>query len=209
MSERQIAELAGHLTRFQHCFGTMPNADRQWVIQNTEEAIRLFAAAVQHRLCGNSLYRRADPHLHNLEAVERFVVGEKFVVNLHGELPISHIDEGFQKMFGEVVEERVPAATVLERRLIREATSEQILNQLGFKRKEEFKYAHTALAHVFDYLTRLATDRSKGYFFFVAKEDDLWAVSAIWSRLGWRIYAAPASARSSQKWDIDDRLVAC
>ena len=50
MSEQQqISKLAGALTEHQHHFGAMPIEDRQWVIQNTKDAITLFTQAVRNR----------------------------------------------------------------------------------------------------------------------------------------------------------------
>ena len=49
MSEQQISKLAGVLVEHQRHFGEMSTKDRQWVIQNTEVAIGLFAKAVKNR----------------------------------------------------------------------------------------------------------------------------------------------------------------
>ena len=51
MSEQQnqISVLAGALVTHQRRFSKMPTEDRQWAIQNTEEAIGLFAEAVKNR----------------------------------------------------------------------------------------------------------------------------------------------------------------
>ena len=51
MSEqrKQISKLAAALVEYQDNFGSMSTADRQWAIQNTKEAIGLFAKAVKNR----------------------------------------------------------------------------------------------------------------------------------------------------------------
>lgn len=50
MSEQQISKLAGALTEHQDYFSVMSTEDRQWAIQNTKDAITLFAEAVKTRV---------------------------------------------------------------------------------------------------------------------------------------------------------------
>ncbi len=52
--QKQISKLAGALTEHQRHFGEMPIEDRQWVIQNTKDAIILFAEAVKNRDSGKA-----------------------------------------------------------------------------------------------------------------------------------------------------------
>jgi hypothetical protein len=49
MSEQQLNKLVASLVEHQRAFDSMPSDDRQWVIQNTKDAIALFTQAVRHR----------------------------------------------------------------------------------------------------------------------------------------------------------------
>ncbi len=65
MSEQQnqISVLAGALVTHQRRFSKMPTEDRQWAIQNTEEAIGLFAEAVKNRNGKATETKKADTSL--------------------------------------------------------------------------------------------------------------------------------------------------
>src|SRR3989344_5658306 len=78
MSERQISELAGALTRHQHHFGKMSTDDRQWVIQNTEAAIGLFADAVKNRAATEVKKRLKFIRPVSLSAIPEFIAADKF-----------------------------------------------------------------------------------------------------------------------------------
>ncbi len=47
--QRQISKLVAALTEHQHNFGVLSSEDRQWVIQNTQNAITLFTDVVKNR----------------------------------------------------------------------------------------------------------------------------------------------------------------
>ncbi len=49
MSEQQVAKLAGAIVEHQRHFNSMSTDDRQWAIQNTVDAIKLFAESVGRR----------------------------------------------------------------------------------------------------------------------------------------------------------------
>src|SRR3989338_4608008 len=83
MSEQQISKLVGALTEHQRHFGKMPTDDRQWVIQNTEAAIILFADVVKNRgrIEVKKLLERLSVTI-ALPVVKEFTVKDNFVVNV-------------------------------------------------------------------------------------------------------------------------------
>lgn len=49
-TKQQIPTLAGAIVSNQNCFEPLPSDDTQWAIENTEEAMAIFVAAIQNRV---------------------------------------------------------------------------------------------------------------------------------------------------------------
>ena len=124
----------------------------------------------------------------NLSAVDRFVVSEKFKVDVNGELPISYLGDNLWENFLDLVEENVPAMTVRKRKLLKSSPDKRILAALGDNNLDKIEKARTYLAHVFEFLK--TADRNKWYVFYVAdKNGNVWAVFAAWNVGGWDVGA--------------------
>ncbi len=55
LTKQQISLLSTRLVEFQNKFSSMSKEDRQWVIQNTSEAIKMFIEAVKNRKIDKSV----------------------------------------------------------------------------------------------------------------------------------------------------------
>lgn len=129
---------------------------------------------------------------------DRFVAQDKFVIDTHGELPISYLDKNFERNFLDFVENRVKAVTLKQRNLLRRSADGPILSALGGVGK-----AKIALAHVFDFL--ITADVSRHFIFYVADGSGTpWALYASWNVRGWHIEANPVTR--SGVW-VGGRLV--
>ena len=141
MSERQISELAGALTRHQHHFGQMPTDDRQWIIQNTEAAIGLFAAAVKNRVVApvKQLLERLSASV-AVPAVKDFTAKEHFVVDTSkkAKVKISYLGNNLKKNFLPKVEsDEVAAEELAINKLLEYAYDPAIITALGGEAKVE------------------------------------------------------------------------
>ncbi len=100
MSEQQIAKLAGSIIEFQRFFRSMPEEDRQWVIQNTKDAIGIFIGAIKNREEA-PLRKLFVPVEVVIPKVYGFVAAEHFVVDTSpsAKVKISELGGLFQASF--------------------------------------------------------------------------------------------------------------
>ncbi len=116
-----------------------------------------------------------------------FVASQKWVVDRNGELPISSLSENIRTHFLGLIEENVPAATLKQRKLLKNSGDTSIISAYGGQAKVKIPFAH-----VFEYLK--TADRTEWYVFYVIGTDGyLWAVYAFWDNRGWDVDARVAT----------------
>jgi hypothetical protein len=177
MSEQQISKLAGTLVEHQRHFTRMPKEDRQWVIQNAEAAIGLFADAVKNRIAVavNKLLERLSGAI-NIPVVRQFVATEKFRPGKTIDcIKVGWLGDNFKKNFLPKVEKHEVAAEELAtNKLLQNSLDPAIITALGGEEKVE-----VSLGQFWEFL-KMADQK----FWYVAyirdTEDVLWAVSARW-----------------------------
>lgn len=196
MSERQIAEVAGTLVRHQHHFGVMSTEDRQWVIQNTETAIGLFAEAVKNR--GNGKATEPKKLLKFVTTVpvgasEGFKATDHFKVDTkNAEVRIAWLGDNFKEHFGRKVEGATEAAEIRVHALTKPSLDAPIIAELGEK-------AEITLGQFFAAIAKQGTGEEGPLFvndyaniaYIRDVKGILWVVGAYWNAVdgGWFVGA--------------------
>jgi len=128
----------------------------------------------------------------DVQAVERFVARDKFVVNHNGEVPINYLGDNFAQNFLDVVEENVSAGTLKQHTLLNPSFDIPILSALGDQDPTNIEKARCALAHIFAYLK--TADRTKWYLFCAPDAKGIvWMIQAKGEDDSWAILAYPVS----------------
>ncbi|MDD3531354.1 MAG: hypothetical protein PHV99_02070 [Candidatus Pacebacteria bacterium] len=181
MSEQQINTMASKLVEFQGHFSGMSTKDRQWVIQNTTEAIGLFAEAVKNRVVETAKKILSLVTTVKVSAVDRFIVAEKFRIGETDGVKIGWVGQNFKDIFLGKTEEDVPEATLRIHQLEQASLDAPITGELG-------DTAKTFLANLWELLRRQGHGQEgkllvNGYaniFYIRDANNGLWAVNASW-----------------------------
>ncbi len=205
MSEQQnqINVLAGALTTHQRHFVQMSTENRQWVIQNTEAAIDLFAEAVKNR--ASDIKTAAVKLLEfvrtvSLAAVDKFVAAEKFRLGktIDG-IKVGWLGDNFKAGFLSKIEEQTPALEIREHELLKNSRDPAIITELGGEEKVEI-----TLGQFWEFLK--TADRRFWYVAYIRDTKDvLWAVDADWHSDGLCVEAD--SVDRPYEWDADNRFL--
>lgn len=189
--QKQISKLAGAIVEFQHCLGAMPTADRQWAIQNTEEAICLFAEAVKNRtLVAKKLLQRLSTTI-VLPAVASFTASEHFVIDTSSsaKVKISDLGDNFKANFLKKVESNEVAAEDLAiNKLLENAFDPAIITALGGEAKVEITLGQFFAAFAKQPKGENGPLLTNGYANVGYVRDIngvLWAVHGYWDDGGW------------------------
>jgi len=194
--QKQCSKLAGALTEHQNRFSAMSTKDRQWVIQNTVEAIAIFAEAVKNRATtATAEVKKLLQFLFsfNVEATEEFIAKEKFVEGktIDG-VSIYWLGDNLKKNFLGKTERNVANAELKVHELLeaaRDLSKEDepgIIPELGGNHE-------IMLAHFFQLLAY--KQKKKDFTWIVAyicdENGNLWTVDASWysGRGGWLVDA--------------------
>jgi hypothetical protein len=213
VSEEEIGKLAKALVEHQRHFGAMPTDDRQWAIQNTKDAIALFAEAVRQ----NRISRKAVETNKLLESVSTieigritsFVAKEKFrELETTDNVKIASLSDNFKNHFLGKRETDIAAATLRIQKLRESSRDEPILAALG-------EAAETALAQFWELLKSQGSGQYgqlllNGWANIVYVRDDkdkLWAVGARWLADfdGW--YVETYSVESPRGWLLGNQVI--
>jgi len=209
MSEQQISKMAGALTEHQQHFGTMPTEDRQWVIQNTKDAITLFAEAVKNRAVKEVKKLLRFIFTFSAEAVDEFVAKKKFV---KGEtvdgVSIAWLGDNFKADFLGKIEKNVEAVELKIYKLLAAARDLTKEGEPGIIPALNGRH-EIMLAHFFQLLAH--KQRTKDFTWIIAYICDengvLGAVGAGWcaSIDGWGVCAG--SVEDPDRWRAVARVV--
>ncbi len=202
MSEQQnqISKLAGALTEYQRHFGKMSTGDRQWVIQNTEAAIDIFADAVKNRggIKAEKLLERLSTFA--LPAVAQFIAKEKFRPGKTiDSIRVGWLGDNFREYFLPKTESGEVAAEELALNgLLKGSRDPAIITALGGEEKVEI-----SLGQFWEFLK--TADQSLWYVAYIRDTGDvLWAVYARWLGGGLRVEADslgyPAEWRTASRF---------
>ena len=205
-------ELAGALTRHQHHFGQMPTDDRQWIIQNTEAAIGLFAAAVKNRVVApvKQLLERLSASV-AVPAVKDFTAKEHFVVDTSkkAKVKISYLGNNLKKNFLPKVEsDEVAAEELAINKLLEYAYDPAIITALGGEAKVEISLGQFFAAFAKQPNGEKGALLTNGYAnigYVRDIEGVLWAVTASWLGDGWLFEANPLG--NPGRWGVGDRFL--
>jgi len=212
MSEQQISKLVGALTEHQRHFGKMPTDDRQWVIQNTEAAIILFADVVKNRgrIEVKKLLERlsitiALPTIRDFKAVEHFVVD----MSSSAKVKISGLGDNFETHFLPRVErDEVAAEELAVYKLLERAYDPAIITALGGEAKVEITLGQFFAAFAKQPNGEKGALLTNGYGsvgYIRGIKRVLWAVSGSWSVGGWSFEAFPLGY--PYRWDGGDQFL--
>jgi len=201
MSEQQISKLASALVEHQSTFGSMSTDNRQWVIQNTKEAIALFAEAVKNRagtVVQKLLEFFATVHV---AGVASFVAAEKFLPGKTVDgIKVGWLGDNFKERFLPKVEKNGVAAEELAvNKLLKNSRDPAIITELGGEEKVEI-----SLGQFWEFLK--TADQSLWYVAYIRDTGGvLWAVDAYWYDDG--LYVEASSIDSPDDWCADDRFL--
>lgn len=184
--QHQTSKLAGRITEFQHCFGAMSSEDRQWAIENPEEAIGLFASAVKNRTSEATPTLLTFLRPISLPAIPKFVAAEKY---REGEtvdgIKVGWLGGNFETHFLQKVEGPVPALNLREYELVKPSRDSAIITELGGEEKVE-----TTLGQFWEFLK--TADRTLWHIRHIRDMSGiLWAVSGNWDGGGLNVEAVP------------------
>jgi hypothetical protein len=213
MSEQQIGELAEALVKYQSHFDAMPSDDRQWVIQNTKDAIALFVEAVrQDRISKkavetNKLLEFVSTN--EIAAIASFVAKEKFRErDTTDDVKIASLSDNFKSNFLGKKETDIASATLRIQKLRESSRDELILAALG-------EAAETELAQFWELLKSqgsgqygmLLLNGWANIAYIRDEKDKLWAVGVRWLAdfNGWVVEAW--SVESPRKWLVGNQVV--
>jgi len=194
MSEQQISKLASALVEHQNAFGSMSTDNRQWVIQNTKEAIALFAEAVKNRV-GNVVQKLFEfvTTIH-VAGVASFVAAKKFRPGktIDG-IKVGWLGDNFKEHFLPKVEKNsIAAEELIVNKLLKNSRDPVIITALGGEEKVEI-----SLGQFWNFLK--TADQQFWYVVYIRDTDDvLWAVLAYWS--GGGLYVGARSLDSPRGW---------
>lgn len=206
MSEQQIAKLAGALVEHQRHFGAMSKDDRQWVIQNTKDAIGIFANAVKKRgvngknAGSNKVLEPVTTVL--VAAVESFKAPDGIEIYRMPGVDIYHVDWNFKVNFLGLSEGACGAAGIKVHKLLEHSLDATIVTELG-------RECETKLGQFFALLSRQGKGQTGAFLvngdpniaYIRDAHGELWAISAFWevARGGWHLGARPVE-KSQYKW---------
>ena len=200
MSERQISELAGALTRHQNHFSKMSTDDRQWAIQNTEAAVDLFASAVKNR-AGNVVKKLLDfVTTVGIVGIASFVAAEKFRLGktIDG-IKVGWLGDNFKAGFLSKIEEQTPALEIREHELLKNSRDPAIITELGGEENVEI-----TLGQFWEFLK--TADRRFWYVAYIRDTKGvLWAVYANWG--SGSLYVGADSLGSPDEWSAGYRFL--
>lgn len=135
-----------------------------------------------------------------VDAIDRFVARDRFVIGRDGELPISYLGDDFTQHFLGVVEEGVAPTTLRLCKLLKGSVDGPIFAALGGRDN-----ARVALAHLFQFLK--IADRKRWYFSYVEDASgELWAIDMYWRDNGWDVEAY--SVTYPRGWRGGGRIIA-
>jgi len=209
---KQTQMIAGRMVEFQDRFEKLSNADSQWLIQNTGEAIDLFIAAVVNRakattqavvaILGEIIATVPIP-----ATTEKFVAKDNFKVDISedAKVKISYLGDNFKKWFTGKTEEPFPGSTVYGRKLNKDSVDGPIIAELGGQEKSE-----TTLSEVYAIMERQPNGKAgellnNGYanIFYVRDiTGTLRAVVVYWDDDGWGVDAV--SVEDPHEWYSGD-----
>jgi len=204
MSEQQnqISVLAGALTTHQRHFGKMSTEGRQWVIQNTEAAIGLFADAVKNRAgkVEEKLLERLSAII-AIPIVMQFVATEKFRPGktIDG-IKVAWLGDNFREhLLSKVESDEVAAEEFAMSKLLKNSRDPAIITALGGEEKVEI-----SLGQFWEFLK--TADQNFWYVAYIRDTDDvLWAADAGWYSDGLRVEAR--SLGSPRVWRAGARFL--
>jgi len=209
---KQTQMIAGRMVESQDRFEKLSNADSQWLIQNTGEAIDLFIAAVVNRakattqavvaILGEIVTTVTIP-----ATTEKFVAKDKFKVDISREakVKIAYVGKNFKELFLEKIEEPSPGSTVYGRKLNKNSVDGPIIAELGGQEKAE-----TTLSEVSTMMERQANGEAGGLlnngyaniFYVPDITGTLRAVRVSWDGYGWSVDAG--SVEDPDEWYTGD-----
>ncbi len=194
MSEQQNSKLAASLVEHQKNFDCMSTEDRQWAIQNTVEAIKLFAEAARNR--GSKVVAKLLSFVTTLTVggAKKFSAKKKFVVDTSDDAEVKIYDLGsnFMRIFGDLIEEDVEGVTLNVHNLNQASLDPDIMVELGAERRV------IKLANFYEALRQQGHGQAgklltKGYAaniaYIIGNDDNVWAVDARWRDDGWDVDA--------------------
>ena len=201
MSERQISELAGALTRHQNHFSKMSTDDRQWAIQNTEAAVDLFASAVKNR-AGNVVKKLLDfVTTVRIVGIASFVAKKKFVEGkMTDGIRVGWLSDNFEKhLLPKIEKNDVAAEELTVHKLLTASRDPAIITALGGEENVEI-----TLGQFWEFLK--TADQKFYYVAYIRDtEDVLWAVFAVW--LGDGLHVGALSLGSPDGWLAGHRFL--
>lgn len=198
MTEQQISKLVAAFVEHQSAFSVLSTEDRQWVIQNTKQAIAICAEAIKNRPKLAERFLKLLGTIDIPAITEPFIAKEKFVVDTshEAEVKISHLGYNFQKIFLNRSEFKCGPSKIRYHKLLKGGlVDDNIINELGGKYLVE-----TNLYEMFYSLRKqghrqtgaLLINGSTNIFYIRDNEYDegvLWAVVCRWFAGGWCVDA--------------------
>lgn len=207
--QKQIPKLVASLVEHQGAFGSMSTDDRQWVIQNTKDAIGLFAEAVKNRITKEVKKILTLVAIVKVAAVEHFVAAEKFREGKTTDgVKIAWLGDNFKTNFLGKTEEGIKEAELKIHKLDQNLLDAPIMNELG-------DTAETTLAHLWELLKRqpkgeegeLLVNGWANIAYIRDGSGELWAVNSRWraGSGGWHVEAL--SVTHPLRWYAGSQVV--
>ncbi len=199
----QVSKMMGELIAHQTSFNALPKSDRQFVIQQPKDAIKLMIAALRKRPkkpVSERTYRVLRPVAPEPVESRPFRADDTFFNKKSGVKMVDHGDQ-FKAWFSGLVEEDVPEGMLAPFTLTQSANDTEIITDLGGEAAAE-----VTLGEVWRLMKRQANGEGSALLnngwaniFYVRDVNGvLRAVDVGWDGGGWR---ARALALDGYGWD--------